>query len=272
MKKFCILTTQRSGSTWVVDSIQKSTRSKGVFGEPFLDRPAKSKDPWSEPHGNLVPPVRYYDWRKKTGAFFLTAPKLYLTFLELYAHKEEVFGFKLMYDHLIRKPFLARQLKHGGYSMINLVRKNLLDVYISSQHRHTRKTKAHVRADDELGKKTFEPLSIDPSDAYRYIRKAMWREKIAKTIVKSAGLSMERIEYELLVKSDLDQIEKLNRVIGQPIDLFSKEGFKKMLPRKTSEKITNYNEVVGYFEKKKLGKIYYGEPTDEKLGAGGEDK
>ncbi len=269
MNKFCILTTQRSGSTWVIDSIQRSVHSKGVFGEPFLDQPAKIKDPWNEPHGNLVPPVRYYDWRKKSGAFFLTAPKLYLSFLELYAHKETFFGFKLMYDQLIKKPFLASLLKQGDYSVINLQRNNLLDVYISSQYMHMRKTKAHVRRDDVAAKNAFEPLAVDPAAAYRYIIKAILQEKIAKIIMKPSGIKMGTLEYSRLVKKDSNEIEKLNRLVGQPVDLFSKDGFQKLSPKKTSDKIRNYKEVIDYFKKKKLSGAYYIEQPEEPLTTGG---
>ena len=54
-----------------------------VFGELFLDRPARSKDPWSEPHGNLVPIVRYHDWRKESGAFFFNSPQTIFIFLRI---------------------------------------------------------------------------------------------------------------------------------------------------------------------------------------------
>lgn len=270
MKKFCILTTQRSGSTWVIDSIQKSVKSKGIFGEPFLDQPAKSQDPWNEPHGNLVPPVRYYDWRKKSGALYLTGPKLYLSFLELYAHKESVFGFKLMYDQLIRKPVLAWLLKRGDYVVMNLERKNLMDVYISSKYKQLRKTKAHIRKENIAVKSNYEPITIDPAAAYAYIKKTVFREKVAKTIMKLSGIKMESLEYSRLAQNNKKEIDKLNSLIGQSVNLFSEHGFQKIAPKKTSDKILNYDEVVDYFNKKKLDRSLYTENPAEFLNPGGE--
>lgn len=257
MKKICILTTQRSGSTWVMDSIQKSVNSKGIFGELFLDRPAKNKNPWTQPHGNLVPPVRFFDWRKQTRAFFFTAPKLYLAFLELYTQKEKgsVFGFKVMHDQIIRKPYLALLLKKQHYSAIHLKRSNLLDVYISSQN--MQKRKPHLRPDDPEVKKDYDPVAIDPMKAYNYIKRAILKEKIAKSIITLFGFRMETIYYDRLSGNDPSEIEKLNRFIGQSIDLFSERGLQKLSQKKTFEKIINYEDVIKYFKKKNLDKSYY---------------
>ncbi len=255
MKKFCVLATQRSGSTWIMDSIQKSVHSRGVFAEPFLDQPAGSPDPRNEPQGNLEPPIRYSDWRKKEGAFFLTAPELYLTFLEIYAQNEAVFGFKIMYNQLLKRPWLARLLKQRHYSVLHLKRNNLLDVYLSTRNMH--KSKPHLRLDDLAAAKDYEPIPVDPETAYRYIKGFIRREKAAGIIIKMFGLATETLEYERLAQNDKQEIEKLNRFIGQPIDLFSRQGLQKLSRKSTAQKMTNYEAVIQYFKKKKLDKSRY---------------
>lgn len=255
MKKFCILATQRSGSTWLMDSIQRSVHSRGIFAELFLDQPAQSPDPWSEPQGNLEPPVRYYDWRKTSGAFLLIAPRLYLAFLELYAQKEPYFGFKIMCNQLVKKPWLASLLRQGGYSVLHLKRKNLLDVYISVQN--LQMAQPHLRLDDLKTARDYDPIRLDPVVVYRTIRGLIRREKMAESIIKLFGISMETVEYNRLADGDKNEIERLDRFIGQPIDLFSQQGLQKLSKKNTPQKITNYEEVISYLKKKGLDTSYY---------------
>jgi LPS sulfotransferase NodH len=259
MKKFCILATQRSGSTWILDSIQHSVHSRSVFGELFLDQPARTKDPWREPQGNLEPPVRYYDWRKASKVFPLTAPRLYLSFLELlYARKESYFGFKVMCNQLLQKPWLAGILKRDGYAVLHLKRNNLLDVYVSIQNQH--KTKPHLRRDDPDRSKDYEAIRLEPPIVYRHITGMIRRENTAGLIMRFFGISMETVEYSRLAKGDNVEIEKLNRFIGRPVDLFSQQGLQKLSRKDTSQKIINYQEVISYLSDKKLPQSYYLSP------------
>lgn len=255
MRKFCLLATQRSGSTWIMDSIQKSAASRGVFAELFLDRPSQSKDPRREPQGNLEPPVQYYDWRRRSRAFFLTAPRLYLSFLELYAGDESCFGFKIMCNQLIRKPWLARLLRQKGYAVLHLQRTNLLDVYISFQNMH--RAKPHLRRDDPAGIPVFDPITVDPENAYRTIRGLIRREKMAAGIMKMSGIRLETVEYSRLAAGDQNEIQTLNRFVGQPVDLFSRQGLQKLSSTSTAEKISNYPEVIRYFTRKKLDPSFF---------------
>ena len=76
---------------------------------------------------------------------------------------------------------------------------------------------------------------------------------------------MEEVEYGLLSSNDKDEIEKLNKFIGQSINLFSSEGLQKLSGKNTYEKITNYEEVIGYLTKRKLNKSYYIEKKETQI-------
>lgn len=255
MKKICILATQRSGSTWVMDSIQHSLGSRSIFGELFLDQPSKSDDPWNEPQGNLEPPVHYHEWRKASKAFPLTAPRLYLSFLELYARGESYFGFKIMCNQLLQKPWLAALLKREGYAVLHLKRQNLLDVYVSIQNQH--KIKPHLRRGDLEQTKDFDAISLDPAVVYRHIKGLIRREKAAGFIMKFFGISMETVTYGRLAAGNQSEIEKLNQFVGRPVDLFSQQGLQKLSRKDTSQKIINYQEVINYLSEKKLDQSYF---------------
>ena len=242
-----------------MDSIQHSLRSRSVFGELFLDQPAQSKDPWSEPQGNLEPPVRYYDWRKAAKPLALTGPRLYLSFLELYAREESYFGFKVMCNQLLRKPWLAVLVKRKGYAVLHLTRNNLLDVYISFQNMN--KVKPHLRLDDLAGIKEFDPIRVDPEQAFVTMRGLIRRERMARAVMWLCGIRMETVEYGRLAAGNTDELEKLNRFIGRPVDLFSKNGLQKLSRTDTAQKIINYREVISYLSAKKLPQSYYLNPS-----------
>lgn len=255
MRKVCILSSQRSGSTWIVDSIQKSSDKAGVHGELFLDRERKVKDPWVEAWGNLVPPVRFYDWRKDCNCSWLKAPQYYLSFCELYHRHIDTFCFKLMHDQLLRLPQLLFVLKKKEYVFIYLTRRNILEVYISSILMEKGKM-SHSRENENKSQQS-ELLKINPQKCYNFLRKKIIKEQVVRYFLRLAKCEAEEVFYEDLIINNPETVATLNSCFGFDVILRHQDGLKKLAKKPINQRIENYDEVLQFLKKKHVPEDYY---------------
>ncbi|MGD2076652.1 MAG: sulfotransferase [Gammaproteobacteria bacterium] len=123
-QKFCILTSQRSGSTWLKSLLDSHPRIR-CLGELFLYRP------WPEwPDARLLP---FYEFRRHTPGRRPAVTARYLAALSDYPGDHRAIGFKLMYNQLVAFPEILYTLLRQRFRLIHLVRLNPLDVVISRQ-------------------------------------------------------------------------------------------------------------------------------------------
>lgn len=90
-KKFCVITTQRSGSAWLTTLLDSHPHII-AFDEIFLSRtPRKPQDRYY---------LRFYDFRKQNSAQRPWITFKYLdSFVNSYHEPHQFIGFKVMYNH-----------------------------------------------------------------------------------------------------------------------------------------------------------------------------
>lgn len=256
MQYLCLLATQRSGSTWVMDAIQRSSGSKAVLGELFLDRPARSPDPWNEPWGNLVPPVRFWDWRRSANVSWLKAPRAYLAFLDvMYRRTESLMAFKLMYSQLLRKPHLVMSLRQRKYTVIHLVRRNLFATYVSKCDMHVKKQHTRESFDDD----TFRPRTLDPKAVYSFINRELAKRATAGWLLRTAKVPVCQLFYEDLAVQDSAAIQELSEAVGHPVDLQSEGGLQRVSKRSLKDRVYNHHEVMAYLMNTRISTVHFTE-------------
>ncbi len=122
--KFVVLTSQRSGSAWLI-SILRKLENTSAYGELFLGR-------------KRVPGKMEWDSDFAYPRFIETeASGLAIRPLSVFSYLDELYrqpgavGFKLMYSQLRQYPEILAYLVRHHISVVHLVRQNHLDVVIS---------------------------------------------------------------------------------------------------------------------------------------------
>lgn len=124
---FVLLSTQRSGSTWMIDMLNSHPKVV-AYSELFIGG-GRGFPKWG---GARDIPF----WETYRDAHASEAEELLLErYLKLVSGKqhEQVAGFKLMYEQESAYPGILRYLTAHGGSMLHLVRRNVLDVLISRE-------------------------------------------------------------------------------------------------------------------------------------------
>jgi len=122
-RKVCILTTQRSGSTWLSTLLDSNPQIQG-FRELFIDQEFVFPD-------TQVSTFSLYQRNNQGSRPGITFE--YLSKLDSYLGDQEAIGFKLMYDQLLDYPELIFKFITEKYKFIHLVRENHLDMVISGK-------------------------------------------------------------------------------------------------------------------------------------------
>ena len=120
--KFVVLTTQRSGSTWLISILHK-LEGATVYGELFLQR-------------TRAPGEKKWDSDFAYPRFFETKPKgirpfSVFSYLNVLYRTPGAVGFKLMYSQLKPYPEVLAYMIMRRIRVVHLFRRNDLDVVIS---------------------------------------------------------------------------------------------------------------------------------------------
>ncbi|MBW3568305.1 MAG: Stf0 sulfotransferase family protein, partial [Proteobacteria bacterium] len=121
-KDYVVLTTWRTGSTWLMDRLNSVPGVQGHV-ELFYHLPRRSP-----PKAGCNDYPRYVE-RTKAGI----RPWSVMKYLDGVYSRKEAIGFKLMYEHLRAYPEILWFIVKRRLRVIHLVRDNHLDVVISSQ-------------------------------------------------------------------------------------------------------------------------------------------
>jgi LPS sulfotransferase NodH len=240
MIKFVILTTQRSGSTWVIDMLN-SHPSVIAYSELFL-KTSKERPVWGGAKDVLL--WKAYRQRHEAGTWrpFGNIPLCFNYLDDIYTSQEEVIqsiGFKLMYGQLRQQMFcLLPYLLVNRVAIIHLVRLNFLDVILSEEAVRIRNT-AHAR--DEV---QHIQINLDPNTLLPRIRKKERKVNWARRVFSRLGLPYLEVSYEGLVTARVSfgaMLEYLG--IGSGYEAMN-TSFKRLNKGTHQELIENYNEVV----------------------------
>lgn len=231
--KFCILTTQRTGSSWI-SSLLDSHRGVKVYNEPFLyiaKRPL-----WKEA---TLPTFFDFNTRSRLPRPLTTFNYLAMMQAEAAEHAQSV-GFKVMYNQIIQFPELLAAIILKRYKIIHLIRKNSLAVQLSVL-RATQHGVFHTTdSADTL------PLHIDPQLLIEKIKKC---ERKVSTFQKALSLlpvPVQEVYYEELVENSHDTFRRIGTFLAIP-DLDTsvlKSDFKRVSQGTCKERIENYPQVA----------------------------
>jgi LPS sulfotransferase NodH len=229
--KFCMFTTQRSGSTWLMDLLNSHPKIK-VYDELFLNMTVTSK--WVDPNQ-----LCFYEYQKITPGKRPLKTIKYLNDIYTYEGKYDAIGFKLMYDQLYRKPEVLVNLIFEGYKFIHLVRENSLDVMIS--YAIARRNKLFCT------EKEFEPdkVYLEPRGLLKELKKQDFKVNLARFLLSVLPNSSIHLTYDDLRENRDETLSAVLKFLGlrdSEQNIFN-SNLKKINTRKHWEVIANYEEV-----------------------------
>ncbi len=228
-RKFCILTTQRSGSTWLSTLLDSNPKIQG-FRELFIDQEF------------IFPDTQLSTFLLYQKNNFGKRPRItfeYLNKLDNYLEEQEVIGFKLMYDQLWDYPEIIFKLISEKYQIIHLVRENYLDVVISGKIK------------DELGvahtKVKIEPKKVylEPDWLIGNLNKRDFKRKVANAFLTMMPNQVLNITYDNLRverNKTLKLIADFLNLDNTETNIFNSE-LKKINSKSHQEMIENYAEI-----------------------------
>lgn len=244
-KKFCILTTQRSGSAWLKTLLNNHPKVK-CFGEVFLYRGPKGGK-YSDPHY-----LRYYDFKKRENIVRPWSVFKYMdSFFDDYPGEYEAIGFKLMYNQLFARPEICLSLLKHKYKIIHLIRENYLDRILSCEGQ---KQLSNPHPTTNV---TISPIYLEPSSLVSKLNTMDFRVRSFRGILKMYFLgSMEVMYKDLCTQTDFT-VDSLLKYIGcqsTPTGNYSSP-LKKIIKGNYKEKILNYAEVKEVLNSSKYSKF-----------------
>jgi LPS sulfotransferase NodH len=130
--KFCVITTPRSGSTWLATLLDSHPQIKS-FEEPFIWRADRPN--WTDQEFPT-----YYDYKTSVHQKSIFTLFKYLDILNSYKSETDfnIIGFKIMYNQIQENPEVMVKLLLDKYRIIHLIRQNYLDVIISRAKSNTK--------------------------------------------------------------------------------------------------------------------------------------
>jgi LPS sulfotransferase NodH len=236
-KKFAIITTPRSGSTWLINLLDQM-EGVNAYGELFL--PRKRKPEAAARSGSFAYP-RFVE----TGSHKLPArPAAVFAYLNRLYGQPGTNGFKLMYAHLGRFPELLAYFIARRVHVIHLVRENTLDVVVS-QAINRKSAQAHKLAREQAGGNGSEAVEVElnPRRLLAKIEHKQRKTQKMRRLLRTAGLPQREIAYEQLQRDPV-AFGALCQFLAIPFSGELPESqFVRSRQRSHAEVIRNYSDV-----------------------------
>lgn len=232
---FVILTSPRSGSTWLV-SLLNQLEDTNAFGELFLPRKRSSEWDAEFAYPRFVEAQRA-DERNRPAEVFKYLDALY--------QKPGAVGFKLMYSQLRRYPELLAYFLIHRVRVVHLLRKNPLDILISMALRR-KLQQAHRLANEP----PVQGLQVELNTETLIEKLQIKQRKIkrAQMLLRVSGLRSIEIGYEDLQK-DPSVFQTLCRFLSiETGHVMPESRFQKVRRGSQGQIIKNYSEVKKVLE------------------------
>lgn len=231
--KFCILSAQRSGSTWL-KSLLNSHPQITALDELFIDK--SNAKGWEK---EFFSP--FYQYKKDKNRLRSLIVFEYLESLDDCNKKAfEIVGFKLMYNQIKKYPEIILKMFFDKYCIIHLVRKNHLDILISLTSAN-QYDMFHVKQDSS----EVKTIALETSSLIKKLNYHKRRYQMFKTFLTLLPIKVIEVDYESLVNDKNKTLDTLtdflqvNRV-SIPLD----SDHKKVNPGFYRDKISNYHQVL----------------------------
>jgi LPS sulfotransferase NodH len=228
--KFVVLTSSRTGSTWLIDLLN---RQPGVVahGELFLDEPRTSPALSSRPDHERFIEVHAY-----AG---IARPRRVFSYLQSLYDPPKTVGFKLMYGQLRRYPEVLAYLAFHRVRIVHLVRCNHVDVIISEELAKLTGA-SHVLA----GTKYDSPkVYLDPSTLVGRLRKRDKRPAQVRRLARLTGCPYLEVTYEALLDGEMEFTRIARFLDAQNPATELKSSLAKRGNQSHRDAISNYDEV-----------------------------
>ena len=231
--KFIVLSSQRSGSTWLV-SLFNGMENTRAYGELFLKRKKSNEEGlWNDE--SQYP--RFPEVASRGGRFRARQTFSYLD--ALYAQDGAV-GFKLMYTQVMKYPEIAIYLFLHRIRVLHLVRRNLLDVLISREIKNKTR-QPHLLA----GKSHPEDIQIklNPKKLLARLERRNKRMESARRLLRWSTLPYMEVAYEDLL-SDPTSFGRVCRFLAiNTQERMPESALVKINTKSHPELISNYEEI-----------------------------
>ncbi|MGK7943651.1 MAG: sulfotransferase [Microcystaceae cyanobacterium] len=251
INKFCIVTTQRSGSTWLVKLLHShpdivSLPEIFMQSEKKLNHLRNSEQDilhcciFREKHNyNQRPFVifQYFDYLEKT----------------ISANHCQAMGFKVMYDQIGWTPEILINLVTRRYKIVHLMRNNYLDMIIS-------RTNAWGKEGKKVGNKVvhttkpvdLKPIELDCSKLIEEMAKLEHESRKYQFLLKYIPNKVIIINYESLLNNRESVLEELCSFLEvKCLGAELQSSLQKISSKSNQEKIMNYTEVKETLENTK---------------------
>ncbi len=230
--KFVVFTTNRSGSTWVMSTLN-NLPNVTAQGELFLPRPRKKEQRWDSDFS--IP--RYIETRHRGP---VVRPFSVFKYLDNLYKTSGCVGFKLMYRQLGLYPeILVYMLRHQT-RVVHLVRQNHLDVLVSYAVK-AKLGQAHLLS----GQTAPEDLQVelDTKNLLSQLERLQNKQILARKLLYWTRLPHIEACYEELVQ-DPQQFGKIWEFLStRPEDHGAGSNVVKIRKGGQRDVIRNYNEV-----------------------------
>jgi LPS sulfotransferase NodH len=230
---FVVLSTQRSGSTWMIDMLN-SHSGVVAYSELFISG-GRGFPKWGG--ATDIPLWEAY----RQGHAGEPGERVLQRYLEriFEPRQDRAVGFKLMYEQERAYPGILRYLAAQGGSILHLVRCNVLDVLISRETAAARGL-YHARDAHRL---TPCRIRLDASSLVDRLTEQVSGVERARSRYRTLGLPLLEVCYEELCSRRADFSHVLSFLGVDPDAGSLSSTLKKMNPRSHRESIENYEEV-----------------------------
>jgi LPS sulfotransferase NodH len=229
---FIILSTQRTGSSWLLDLLAKLEGCE-CHGELLLPEPVETEPIAGSSDYRRYIEVRYSHW---LGVRPLS---LFSYLNDLYERKGSI-GFNVMYSQLRKHPEILVYLSTKWIRVVHLVRENLLDTVISSKLA-AKSGRSHDAVDGESTEDSR--VHLDPIETIEYIRRLERKVDLMARILGAGRLRRTLCLYEDLVRNP-ETFRCLAEFLLLPgYREMPKSSLVKRQRRPHEESIRNYGEI-----------------------------
>ena len=234
MVPFVLLTSPRSGSTWVVDTLATHPQVT-AYGEVFM--PGRTRDPRWGAQG--FPFYARYLQDRTRRAHPLT-PTTYLRALYRSTDARAV-GFKLMYGQARRHPSVAAYLGLRRVRVVHLIRENGLDVALSRRAAAERRVTSHA---DAAGAPETVRLIVPTQALVQELRAHERSVRMARRMLRAARMPVLELTYEQLFSDTAANLESILGFLGlEPDSRSVAPRLRKVNVSGHAERIANYEDV-----------------------------